>query len=77
MTNLQLSDSVAAALAAQAAAHGLTVEAYLEKTLLQRPAQSAPRISVEELERLLDEEASRGPSPTGTFSRAELYRDHD
>lgn len=34
-------------------------------------------MSLAEFDRFLDTEGTRGPSPTGTFSRAELYNDHD
>jgi hypothetical protein len=77
MVNIQLNDAVAAALSAKAAARGMTVEAYLENLLLSGSPRQAPRLSLEELDRLLDEEATIGPSPSGSFSRAELYIDHD
>lgn len=75
MTNVELSDAIAAKLSAKAAAAGLTLEAYIERLLAT--ASPAPRLTVEELDRLLDEEATSSPSPSGTFSRAELYSDHD
>lgn len=62
---------------AQAAAQGLTIETYLERVLLATPLRSSQRISVEELDRLIDQESQVGPSPFGSFSRAELYYDHD
>ena len=77
MVNVPLNDATAAALSAKAAAQGMTVEAYLENFVLSAATRPAPRLSVEELDRLLDEEASIGPSPSGSFSRAELYSDHD
>jgi hypothetical protein len=77
MIRIEVSETTAAALSAQAAAQGLTVEAYLENALLRAPARPTPRMSRDELDRLLDEEASSGPSPVGSFSRAELYSDHD
>jgi hypothetical protein len=77
MVNIQLNDAAAAALSAKAAAQGMAVEAYLENLLLSRSPRQAPRLSLEELDRLLDEEATTGPSPSGPFSRAELYIDHD
>lgn len=77
MVNVQLSETVAAALSAQAAAHGLTLEAYLESIARSSPSQRSERLSIEELDRLLDAEASTGPSPSGSFSRADLYSDHD
>ena len=77
MANVQLDDAVAAAISAQAAALGLTVQAYLQTFLMSPRARPAPRLTVDELDRLLDEEALIGPSPSGSFSRAELYCDHD
>jgi hypothetical protein len=77
MANVQLNETIAAALQAQAAAQGLTVDAYLEHVLLASPPKTHERMSLEEWDRLLDEEADLGPSPIGTFSRADLYVDHD
>jgi hypothetical protein len=77
MATGQLQESIAEALSAQAAAQGLTIETYLERVLLATPLRSSQRISVEELDRLIDQESQVGPSPFGSFSRAELYYDHD
>jgi hypothetical protein len=77
MVNVQLNDATAAALNAKAAAQGMTVQAYLENLVVAGSPRQAPRLSLEELDRLLDEEATTGPSPSGSFSRAELYSDHD
>ena len=77
MVNVQLNDTVAAALSAKAAAQGLTLQGYLESLALAKVPQTASRLTVDELDRILDEEATSGPSPSGTFSRAELYSDHD
>jgi hypothetical protein len=77
MVNLSLDDNIAAALRAKAAAVGLTVEAYLAAIVLSDAPQSAAEMSEDEFDRFLDEEATSGPSPAGTFSRAELYSDHD
>jgi hypothetical protein len=76
MINPPLDDALAAALSAQAAAQGLSIEVYLQQVLLA-PQVVPPRMSVEELDRILDAEASFGPSPAGSFSRSELYSDHD
>ena len=73
MVNVQLNDTVAAALKAQAAAQGMSIEAYLETVVLSTPQHPVPRLSLDELDRLLDEEATAGPSPSGAFSRSELY----
>jgi hypothetical protein len=76
MTTIQLDDAVAAALAAKAAASGLSVEAFIRLSLLPEPSQ-APRMSGEELERMLTDLATAGASPKGTFPRSEIYSDHD
>jgi hypothetical protein len=77
MANVELNDTVAAALNAKAAAQGLSVQAYLENLLISKLPPATARISADELDRLLDELAISGLSPKGTFSRAELYSDHD
>lgn len=77
MVNVPLDDRIAFALEARASAHGLSVQAYLETIALAETRQAVQTITPDELDRLLDQEASTGPSPTGTFSRAELYGDHD
>lgn len=77
MVNLSLDDNIAAALRAKAAAEGLTVEAYLAAIVLADAPKSASEMSEEEFDRFLDEESTSGPSPSGSFSRAELYSDHD
>ena len=77
MVNVQLNDATAAALSAKAAAQGMTVQAYLESLVIPGSPRHAPRLSLKELDRLLDEEANIGPSPSGSFSRTELYSDHD
>ena len=77
MIRIEVSQTTANVLQAQAAAQGLTVEAYLERVLVSTPERPAPRLSREELDRLLDEEATSGHSPSGSLSRAEIHSDHD
>jgi len=77
MTNIQLHSDVAAALHAQASAHGVTVDEYLKAVLFSSATRPMSRLTVHEFDRLLDEEAVAGPSPEGTFSRSEIYGDHD
>jgi len=76
MVTIHLSDTTAAALSAQAMAAGLSLEAYLEH--LHGPG-TAPRqrIHGDDFERLLDAEATPGPAYLGTYSRAEIYLDHN
>lgn len=77
MVNISLDDRIASALEARASAQGLSVHAFLETIALTESRQAAHTITPDELDRLLDQEASTGPSPMGTFSRAELSGDHD
>jgi predicted DNA-binding antitoxin AbrB/MazE fold protein len=39
--------------------------------------EEAAELSLSEFDRLLDELASDGPSVPGTFSREDIYSDHD
>lgn len=77
MVNVPLDDRIASALEAKALAQGLSVQAYLEMVALPETRQTVHTITPDELDRLIDQEASTGQSPTGTFSRSELYSDHD
>jgi hypothetical protein len=72
MVHLQLDDAVAAAFATRAAAQGLSLQAYLESLVVEKSDGASARISLDELDRLLDEEATYGSSPAGSFSRADL-----
>jgi hypothetical protein len=76
MVSIQLEDAVAEALTEHARAQGMSLEAYLtEMAIQQRPFR---RISGEEAVRLIEGEA--GPGGThyvGTFSREDIYTDHD
>ncbi len=79
MATIQVQESLLARLAAQAERQGISLEAYLEQ-LAGVPASAngkLPRLSGEELERLLDGEASSDSTYQGTYSRADIYRDHD
>lgn len=77
MVNVPLDDRIASALEARASAQGLSLQAYLETIALAQTRPAVHTITPDELDRLLDQEASTGPSPRGTFSRGELYGDHD
>jgi len=79
MATIQVQESVLAQLTAQAERQGLSLEAYLERLAgLPVPGGGKPSsLSGEELERLLDAESSSDSTYTGTYSRADIYRDHD
>jgi hypothetical protein len=76
MVTIQVDDDVAAVLHARASTKGLSIDELLKATFL--PSEDpAERMSIEEFDRILDELATDGPSPSGTFSREDLYSDHD
>lgn len=79
MATIQVQESVLAQLAAQAASKGVSLEVYLEQLAgLQSPGNGKlPRLTGEELERLLEAEASSDSTYTGTYTRADIYLDHD
>ncbi|HEV3344417.1 MAG TPA: hypothetical protein VG125_28835 [Pirellulales bacterium] len=77
MVTVSLDDSIARALGAKAAAQGLSMQAYLEAIATSDQPPPAAAMSPEDFDRFLDEEATHGLSPAGTFSRAYLYGNHD
>jgi hypothetical protein len=79
MATIEVQESVLARLAAQAERQGISIEAYLEQLASLQATENGklPRLSGEELERLLDAEASSESTYQGTYSRADIYRDHD
>jgi hypothetical protein len=77
MVNIQLQDTVAAALNEQARSQGLSLDEYLAVLAQARNLVSKPKMTGEELDRLLDEEAASGPAYQGTYPRSEIYRGHD
>jgi hypothetical protein len=79
MANIELPDSTANRLNDQARAEGLSLGAFLQVLANSRfPINgNLPQITGEELDRLLDEEASEDSAYEGTYSRADIYLDHD
>jgi hypothetical protein len=79
MATIEVRESVLARFAAQAQRQGVSLDAYLEELagLAAFGNSKPPRLTGEELERLLDAEASADSTYQGTYSRADIYRDHD
>jgi hypothetical protein len=77
MVSVQLHESVAAALAAQARMHGLSLEDYLSRLANGGVGAVAPGLSSEEIDRQLDELSLDVPPLPPDFSRADIYLDHD
>lgn len=79
MASIELPAAVVARLAEQAKAEGLSFEAYLEKLAESRSVENEkpPRLTGEELDRLLDVEAGHDSTYQGSYSRTMIYLDHD
>jgi plasmid stability protein len=84
MTTLHLDDNLAAALKARADAQGLSVEAYLRSlTGLPQDVSPAPANgdAAREFDAALDELFARDTRPLPavalTYSRGDIYHDHD
>ena len=79
MASIELQESVVARLAELAKSEGRSIEAYLAKLAELRPLSSGqlPPLTGEELDRLLDAEASHDSTYQGTYPRADIYLDHD
>lgn len=76
MTNVQLNDSVAAALTAQASLRGLSLEGYLSRLADGGVAVVSPGVTADELDKALDELSLDVPPLPADFSRADIYLDH-
>jgi hypothetical protein len=77
MATVSLDEHTADELQAQAAASGMTVDAYVKVLLTGAAAASVPRLSWNEVEALLDQNAFDGPTLPPDFSRADIYNEHD
>lgn len=78
MANLSIDDQTAESLAHRAQAMGMTLNELLNH-FLEKPASQTPppRLSSDELDALLDQEASEAPLLPPDFSRADIYAEHD
>lgn len=79
MANIELQESLVARLAELAKSEGLSLEAYLAKLAEQRTPGNGTmaRLTGEELDELLDAEASHDSTYAGSYPRADIYLDHD
>jgi hypothetical protein len=80
MASIEIQQSTLTRLAAQAESQGISLDAYLEQLAGLRTKENGklPRLSGEELERLIDAEATSSDTTyRGTYPRADIYRDHD
>jgi hypothetical protein len=77
MQNIPVNDEVFAGLQAVATRDGLTVDAYLARVAREADSSTSGMLSGRQLLQLLEAEPTDGGSYQGTFSRSDLYRDHD
>jgi hypothetical protein len=79
MATIELPESTANLLAEQAKAEGLSLNAFLEVLAAQRLPKNGglQKLTADELDRLLDEEANTDSAYNGTYSRSDIYLDHD
>ena len=79
MASIELQPTLVNRLESLASSEGVTLEVYLERLASQRSLVNAscPPLSGEELDRLLDAEAASDSTYQGTYSRADIYREHD
>jgi len=79
MATIELPESTANRLNAQAEAEGLSLDAFLQILADSRSPINGnlPKITGEELDSLLDAEASEDSAYKGTYSRADIYLDHN
>jgi len=79
MASLPVDNQTAELVLMRAAAEGVSVDALLQRLLATEFVQpSTPdRMSIEDFEAFLEQEATDGPSLPDDFSRADIYLDHD
>ena len=77
MPALQLDPHTAERLEALAAASGLTIDEYLQLLLPAQANGDRAKLSLSELDALLNENAFEGSTLPVDFSRADIYDEHD
>jgi hypothetical protein len=78
VVRIQLEDNVAAALMDRARARGQSLEEFLAELTTAEQHASARRLTGEEVIRLIEAEAESGNSTyQGSYSREDIYFDHD
>jgi hypothetical protein len=78
MTVIEIEDKTAKALLAQAQARDLTLDAFLALLAQNNaPVTPVPALEMSEFEKVLDEIVADVPGLPQSFSRADIYADHD
>ncbi len=77
MATIELQQALVQQLEALARGEGVTLEVYLERLAQLRGRKTRSKLSAEEFDKLLDAEVASGPTYQGTYSRADIYGEHD
>lgn len=78
MAKIEVEERVADALRAQARARDLPLEIFLERiSEIATPIAMTPEVSPEEQDRLIVDASGESPALNATFSRSDIYSDHD
>jgi hypothetical protein len=78
IATIKVDERVAAALRAQAEARQLPLTAFLQRIAEESfPEDAALPSSEDEWNHMFDEVSSDGPAQQSSFSRADIYSDHD
>ncbi len=79
MATIDLEQTLVKRLEALAEKEGITLAVYLERVANRHSLENAALspLSADELELLLDAESSGDSTYQGTYSRTDIYRDHD
>lgn len=78
MTNIQLDDNVALALESLARSNGMDLADYLASMAKSPVALPSPRLSADDLVSMIKAESGAdGSEYRGTYSREDIYLDHD
>ena len=78
MAVIEIEERTAAALRAQAKARDLSLDAFLRRIAeTAAPINSTPMLALSDIERSIDELATESLVLPASFSRADIYADHD
>jgi len=78
MTSIELEDQTVQALRAQAKARNLPLDIFLKQIVeASTPLNTALGAPLADIDRLVESEAGNYPSLPRSFSRADIYDDHD
>ena len=78
MALIEIDERIAAALMAQATVRDMTLQSFLERiSETASPLNALPELALADVERSIDEASSELPLLPDSFSRSDIYSDHD